>query len=106
MRRHAAALVIFPCRGVSLISQEALFIPDKAVTGTTVTLSKSISALQLQQKENGDGAQLGLLSQLGRGTVLVVCGTGFDERTVKVRVNDRFYFVFAQDVGFATLLKR
>jgi len=88
-------------RRVNLINQEAIFIPDKAVGGATVSLSKSIAAVQLQQKENGVGAKLGLLGQLGPGTVLAVCGEGFDDRTVKVRVNDAFYFVFAQDVELA-----
>ena len=88
------------------MDEKALFIPDKAVSGLTVSLSKCISAIQLQQKENEIGAKLGTFSQLGPGSTLVLCGKGFDERTVKVRVDDLFYFVFAQDVEFATLVER
>lgn len=85
------------------MNQEALFIPEKAARGPTVSLSKFISAIQLQQRENGVGAKLGPLSQLGPGTTLVVCGEGFNERTVKVRVDEVCYFVFAQDIELATL---
>ncbi len=88
------------------MNQEALFIPYGAASGLTVSLSKSISAIRLQQKENGMGAELGAISQLGPGNTLVFCGEGFDERTVKVRVNDSFYFVFAEDVEFAMPVKR
>jgi hypothetical protein len=36
--------------------------------------------------------------QLPRGATLEVCGDGFNERTVKVRTNNRYYFVFRQDI--------
>jgi hypothetical protein len=48
--------------------------------------------------ENG-GGKLGLLSQLGPGVTVEICGNGFDDRTVKVRTaNQQYYFVFFQDL--------
>lgn len=79
-----------------------LFIPDDAVRGPTVLLSKAISAVHLEHQDDGVGTKLGLLSQLGAGTKLVVCGEGFDERTVKVKVNGQCYFVFLQDIASLT----
>jgi hypothetical protein len=60
-------------------------------------LRKPICAIQLLPDGTG-GEKLGLLTQLGSGTNAELCGTGFNERTVKVRVNGRYYFVFLQDV--------
>lgn len=85
-----------------MVNQRALFIPEGAVEGPTFGLSKSISALPLEPEEHGNGARLGLLSQLGPGTKLVVCGEGFDDRTVKVRANGTCYFVFSQDIASST----
>lgn len=80
-----------------MMNSEVFFIPDSSLSGERVSLSKSISAIQLVQKENG-GAQLGSLSQLGPGTTVERCGDGFNERTAKVRANGQCYFVFRQDI--------
>ena len=79
------------------MNQEAFFISDEQMAGLAVRLSKTISAIQLQLKEDGS-AKLGLLSQLGAGTRVTVCGEGFNDRTVKVRANDSWFYVFAQDL--------
>lgn len=81
-----------------MANQGATFIPDAPSKGQTVWLSKSICAPQLEPKEHGNGAKLGLLAQLVPGMELVVCGEGFNERTVKVRANGVYYFVFSQDI--------
>ena len=75
----------------------AFFIPQPDVNGETIRLRKPISAIQLSQDQSGH-CKLGLLSQLGRGTTIERCGDGFNERTVKVRVNGNCYFVFRQDL--------
>lgn len=85
-----------------MVNQKALFIPDGAIEGPKFRLARSISALPLEPEGHGNGAKLGLLSQLGPGTKLVVCGEGFDERTVKVRANGLCYFVFSQDIASLT----
>ena len=78
------------------MDKEAIFF-DPNKEGARTTLSRSISAIQCFQDEYGH-EKLGLLSQLGPGVTVERCGAGFNERTVKVRVNGHYYFVFAQDV--------
>jgi hypothetical protein len=80
------------------MDQSALFIPEQTIGGTNVTLVRPVSAIQLVKKEDGS-VKLGLLAQLGPGTNVVLCGKGFNERTVKVRAqDDRYFFVFREDV--------
>lgn len=64
---------------------------------SSITLSKIIAAINIQETEGGH-THLGLIAQLPSGARLEVCGQGFNERTLKVRWEDRFYFVFVQDV--------
>jgi hypothetical protein len=80
------------------INGAAFFIPDEGSGGKPVTLSRPISAIQLVRKEDGS-VRLGVLAQLRPGTQVVLCGTGFNERTVKVRAEgDCYYFIFRQDL--------
>jgi hypothetical protein len=65
-----------------------------------ITLSKIIAAINVRETEGGH-ARLGLIAQLPTGAQLEVCGPGFNERTLKVRWEDRLYFVFVQDVQAA-----
>lgn len=62
-----------------------------------ITLSKVIAAINIRETEDGH-TRLGLIAQLPTGAQLEVCGEGFNERTLKVRWEDRFYFVFVHDV--------
>ena len=92
------------------VNKDALFIPHNAGAGAPIEvsfrLSKSISAIQLHSNRMGSEAKLGPVLQLPAGTRLFLCGTGFNERTVKVRLHDQFYFVFAEDVEPAALSKQ
>jgi hypothetical protein len=63
----------------------------------TVVAPKDISAIQIEQTDDGK-ARLGMLAPIPEGAELEVCGTGFNNRTVKARWRDRFYFVFLQDI--------
>jgi hypothetical protein len=83
------------------VIEDPFFIPSSDTGGQKIPLSKRISAIQLVRKEDGR-ARLGLLSQLGPGTILEQCGDGFNERTVKVRTNGQVYFVFRQDLEAQT----
>ena len=76
---------------------EAYSIAATSVPERSLLLRKPICAIQLVSTENGD-QRLGLLTQLGSGTSAEVCGSGFNERTVKVHANGRYYFVFLQDI--------
>ena len=80
-----------------------MFNVESFSTGATripqywVSLMRPICAIQTSVDESG-GGKLGLLVQLETGTTIQVCGEGFNERTVKVNANGRFYFVFLQDI--------
>lgn len=46
-----------------------------------------------------DGKTLtGLVTEIARPSSPQVCGAGFNEKTVKVRLGDDFYFVFREDL--------
>lgn len=62
-----------------------------------MTLSKVIAAINIRETEDGH-TRMGLIAQLPQGAQLEICGEGFNERTVKVRWKNQFYFVFLQDV--------
>lgn len=80
-----------------MVDTASLFIPGPDHHGEKFRLSKRISAIQLVAAEDG-GAKLGLLSQLGPGATVEICGKGFNERTVKVRSSHQYYFVFLEDL--------
>jgi hypothetical protein len=80
----------------------ALFIPECVQVEKTLTLTKEISAMELVRRESG-GTRLGAIATLPKGSHLEVCGRGFNDRTFKVRYNDRFFFVFLQDVESSRL---
>lgn len=79
------------------MNTDTWFIPNEPGPGTTVCLSRKISAVKLIRDERGV-AKLGLFSQLPEGTRIEICGAGFSEQTVKVRCNGQYYFAFRQDV--------
>jgi hypothetical protein len=76
---------------------DALLSTDGFVPERSLLLEKPICAIQLAYQASGE-RKLGLLTQLPSGTTGYVCGPGFNERTVKVRVNGQYYFVFLQDI--------
>jgi hypothetical protein len=77
---------------------DALFIPECVVVQETITAPKEISAIELIRSDSG--ARLGHIAAVPGGSQLEICGSGFNQRTVKVRWNDRFFFVFLQDLGW------
>jgi hypothetical protein len=80
-----------------VLSSDILSIPDCLVPERSYTLSRAIAAIQLVAGEGNKG-RLGNVSQLRPGSVLDFFGDGYDARTVKVRCEGSFYFVFLQDV--------
>jgi len=74
-----------------------IFTPEDIHATKSYTLSKNISAIQLVVDKNGD-TRLGLISQLARGSRIDVCGDGFNDRTIKVRMGNAFFFAFLQDL--------
>ena len=76
---------------------DALTIPVSMPTDANYTLSDDIWGMQLLPSGNGV-ASLGPLVKIPHGSRLDFCGQGFNERTLKVRCGDSFYFVFLQDL--------
>jgi len=81
-----------------MLNQEALFIPDRLRTQQAYAIRHNIAAIELLGSAQ-DGAKLGAVMQLPSGTRLEICGRGFNDRTVKIRSNDHYYFVFWQDLA-------
>ena len=80
-----------------MLSSDVLSLPDCLVPGRSYTLSRTIAGIQLVPINDKKG-RLGGVSQLCSGSLLQLCGDGYDARTVKVRCDGNFYFVFLQDV--------
>ena len=82
-----------------MVNSEALFIPDDSCPHFVPAriLQQKISAIQLTPAHGG-GARLGMITQLPQNARLEVCGDGFNDRTIKVRWQNSFYFVFRADL--------
>jgi len=61
-----------------------------------VHLSRIIPAIELAPKTNGQ-SKLGIISRLPYGAQLEL-GEGYNDRTVKVRMDGKYYFVFRADL--------
>lgn len=72
-------------------------ITDDIETNQRFTLCGDLSAIELIRIENGR-AGLGLVSKIPEGAEIHFCGDGFNDRTLKVRWEDQFYFVFLEDL--------
>jgi hypothetical protein len=80
-----------------VLNSHILSIPDCLIPERSYTLSRTIAGIQLVPQEGKQG-RLGNVLQIRAGSVLEFCGDGYDARTVKVRCEGSFYFVFLQDV--------
>lgn len=79
------------------MNYDAVFIPACASVERTVVAPTELSAIQIEQTEDGK-ARLGMIAPIPEGAELEVCGSGFNDRTVKARWQNKFYFVFLQDI--------
>lgn len=75
---------------------DALRIPDSSFPEATYTLSQDILAMQLVSVVGAE-ARLGPILRLPKSTTIDVFGEGFNERTLKIRHEGSFYFVFLVD---------
>lgn len=80
-----------------MVNPEALFAPKSFALQRARVLPRRISAIQLSTGYGGAG-RLGAITQLPQSAPLEVCGDGFNERTIKVRCQDSYYWVFRDDV--------
>jgi len=72
-------------------------VSNSAPIEATITLGKDVSAMEIVRKDSST-ARSGGISTLPKGSSVEICGSGFNERTYKVRCDDRFFFVFQQDL--------
>ena len=79
--------------------RKTAFAAPPASPEATITLKKDVSALEIVRRENAKG-HFGGLALISKGSRLEICGSGFNERTYKVRFQNRLFFVFRQDLGF------
>ena len=79
------------------INPAAFFLPDPTFGQDIISLSKPICGMELIVNSHG-AVKLGGFAQLRPGTTVQCCGDGFNERTIKVQANGRYYFVFLQDL--------
>ena len=80
-----------------MLNKEALYIPSRTFSEGMATLSRRVAAIRLVETQNGCG-KLGPIQELPPGFV-ELCGPGYNERTVKVRLKDDCYFVFRDDLN-------
>jgi hypothetical protein len=79
-----------------VVSGEAPFL-DNSKFPKTYTLSKSIAAIRALPPR-AQATRKGGISKLPKGAQVQIWAEGFNERTVKVKCKDLFYFVFIQDL--------
>ena len=63
----------------------------------TCVLHRNISVVRIVTDPDGT-THAGLLTQLPRDTKVEICGAGFDDRTVKVRIGDSLFYAFRADL--------
>jgi hypothetical protein len=82
-----------------MVNTDSFFLPEPECDGEKVILSRSVCAIQLVKRQSG--TRLGPLTQLHVGTTVEICGEGYNERTLKVRMNGDYFFIFSQDLDVA-----
>lgn len=65
-----------------------------------VTRQPKASAMQVLTAEDGS-KRIGLLTQVDLSGSIRTCGPGFNDRTVLVRLNDSYYYMFREDLKTA-----
>src|SRR5690242_21781293 len=67
------------------------------LAASAYNLLRDIYAIQLLPAQVGVSSW-GPLVRIPKGAVVHLCGAGFNDRTVRVRCNEFFYFVFLEDL--------
>ena len=76
---------------------DQISIPVCVSVEKIIRTQRNISAIRIERMENGS-ARLGALSEIPSGVQIEVCGAGFNDRTVKARYAEDFFFVYLQDI--------
>lgn len=80
-----------------MLNSEASLMPSFHASVEARIVPPRISAIPVLAADTG-AKELGTITQLPRGAELHISGEGFNDRTVKVRCQDSFYFVFRDDI--------
>ena len=80
-----------------MITDQVFPVRDHAKAEDSYSIPRKIAAIEVLGPGQ-QGAKLGAVTQLPSSTRVEVCGSGFNERTVKIRSNGHYYFVFRQDL--------
>lgn len=73
-------------------------VTDRYATGGNIcVLRKEVAAIQAINN-GGSKPTLGMMLRLPRGMHVELCGAGFSDQTVKVRINEDFFFVLRRNV--------
>jgi hypothetical protein len=81
------------------INRDQIFIPSPVSVTRTVQLSRLISAVHLEPAAESGRARLGEIRSLPVGATLEICGDGYNEKTIKIRCDKEFFFVFQTDLN-------
>jgi hypothetical protein len=66
--------------------------------GRVYVLPKMVSAIPILPCDEVGSVRLGLLTQLPEGAEIEIGGTGFNDKTIRVRCGSAAYFVFLDDL--------
>jgi hypothetical protein len=69
----------------------------RSCPGSAALLQDTIAAIQVVHVEPAR-KESGFIAEIPRGAMIALCGDGFNERTVEVAWEGRFYFVYVRDL--------
>ncbi len=77
---------------------ETTYVAEETQFERIYVLPKIVSAIQILPSEENESSRLGLLTQLPEGAEIEIGGPGFNDRTLRVKCGNAFYFVFLDDL--------
>ena len=80
------------------LKREEIHIPTSVRIERTCRLPRRMAAVELEADPVSGIAKLGAIRTLPAGTPVEVCGAGYNDRTIKVRCGEQYYFVFQVDL--------
>jgi hypothetical protein len=80
-----------------MVNDQVFPIRDHMKAEQAYSIPRNIAAIEVLGPGQ-QGAKLGAVTQLPSSAHVEICGSGFNERTVKIRSNGHYYFVFWQDL--------
>ncbi len=81
-----------------MVNHQVFPIRDQEQEEQAYTAPHNIAAIEVIGPGREGSARLGAVMQLPSSARVEICGRGFNDRTVKIRSNGHYYFVFWQDL--------